>query len=90
MAVANSGALAPLLAIWATRVGHYDEADFYAAGRSANAGHVMGAALGGTRTVTLRNYYLEGVIDGVLMFRVGSVICGGLLTAMVAYGMVVR
>jgi ech hydrogenase subunit A len=80
----------PLLAIWATRVGHYDEADFYAAGRSANAGHVMGAALGGTRTVTLRNYYLEGVIDGVLMFRVGSVICGGLLTAMVAYGMVVR
>jgi ech hydrogenase subunit A len=80
----------PALALWAMRFGKYDEADFYAAGRSANSGHVMGAALGGTRTVTLRNYYLEGVINGVLMFRVGTVVCAGLLATMVVFGMVVR
>jgi hypothetical protein len=50
----------------------------------------MGAALGGTRTVTLRNYYLEGVINGALMFRLGTVTCAGVLIAMVVTGMVVR
>jgi hypothetical protein len=50
----------------------------------------MGAALGSTRSVTLRNYYLEGVINGPLMFRVGSIACGGTLAAMVFTGMVVR
>jgi ech hydrogenase subunit A len=79
----------PLLALWASRR-KYDEADFYSSGRSANSSHVMGAALGSTRSVTLRNYYLEGVINGPLMFRVGSIACGGILTAMVVTGMVVR
>jgi hypothetical protein len=50
----------------------------------------MGAALGGTRTVTLRNYYLEGVIDGALVFRTGVILCGAILTGMVVVGMVVR
>jgi ech hydrogenase subunit A len=79
----------PLLALWASRR-KYDEADFYTSGRSANSSHVMGAALGSTRSVTLRNYYLEGVINGPLMFRVGSIACGGTLAAMVFTGMVVR
>jgi len=79
----------PLLALWASR-GKYDEADFYTSGRSANSSHVMGAALGSTRSVTLRNYYLEGVINGPLMFRVGSIACGGILAAMVFTGMVAR
>jgi ech hydrogenase subunit A len=79
----------PLLAIWASRR-PYDTSDFYTSGRSANAQHVMGAALGGSRTVTLRNYYLEGVINGSLMFRIGTVSCAGVLIAMVVTGMVVR
>jgi ech hydrogenase subunit A len=79
----------PLLAIWASRRA-YDTSDFYSSGRSANAEHVMGAALGGSRTVTLRNYYLDGVINGSLMFRLGTVTCAGVLIAMVVTGMVVR
>ncbi len=60
----------PALAWWASR--HpYDLGDFYASGRSATAGHTMGGALGVTRTVSLRNYYLEGVIDGPAVFRLG-------------------
>ncbi len=80
----------PALALWASRREDYDLADFYTSGRTANAGHLMGAALGGTRTVTLRNYYLEGVLDGALVFRAGVVLCGAILTAMVLVGMVVR
>jgi ech hydrogenase subunit A len=79
----------PLLAMWASRR-PYDTSDFYTSGRSANSAHVMGAALGGSRTVTLRNYYLEGVINGALMFRLGTVTCAGVLIAMVVTGMVVR
>ena len=80
----------PVLALWSARRSTYDEADFYTSGRTANAGHVMGAALGGTRTVTLRNYYLEGVIDGALVFRTGTLLCGATLAAMVLFGMVIR
>ncbi len=79
----------PALALWARRQGHYDEADFYAAGRSASAGHVMGAALGATRAVTLRNYYLDGVVNGPLVFRTGTLTAAALLVAMVGYGMTV-
>jgi ech hydrogenase subunit A len=68
----------------------YDHADFYASGRSANVGHVMGAALGGIKKVTLRNYYLDGVINGGMLFRAGTVTCGAVLAAMVTAGMVVR
>jgi ech hydrogenase subunit A len=79
----------PLLALWASRR-PYDTSDFYSSGRNANAQHVMGAALGGSRTVTLRNYYMEGVINGSLMFRIGTVTCAGVLIAMVVTGMVIR
>ena len=82
--------LLPFLALWSWLNPTYDHADFYASGRSANVGHVMGAALGGIRKVTLRNYYLDGVIDGGLMFRTGTVACGAVLAAMVAVGLVVR
>lgn len=79
----------PLLALWASR--HpYDLGDFYSSGRSSNAAHVMGGALGATRTVTLRNYYLDGVIDGALVFRVGTIVGGLTLVAMLVLGMVVR
>jgi ech hydrogenase subunit A len=82
----------PVVALWVWRhpVPMYDHADFYASGRSTNPGHVMGAALGGIKKVTLRNYYLDGVINGSLMFRAGTLACGGVLAAMVAAGMVVR
>jgi ech hydrogenase subunit A len=79
----------PLLAVWAS-TRKFDAADFYTSGRSANASHVMGAALGGSKSVTLRNYYLEGVINGAMMFRVGTLACGAILIAMVTVGMVVR
>jgi ech hydrogenase subunit A len=69
----------PALALWSSRRSDYDLADFYTSGRSANAGHLMGAALGGTRTVTLRNYYLDGVINGALVFRTGTLVCGAVL-----------
>jgi ech hydrogenase subunit A len=71
----------PALAIWTSRGSGYDLADFYTSGRTANAGHLMGAALGGTRTVTLRNYYLEGVVNGVLVFRAGTLVCSVILAA---------
>jgi ech hydrogenase subunit A len=72
----------PVLAIWASRRWRYDMADFYASGRSADATHRMGAALGGTREVTLRNYYLDGVVDGALVFRAGTLLGGLLLAAL--------
>jgi ech hydrogenase subunit A len=79
----------PLLAVWASRR-KYDTSDFYSSGRSTNAEHVMGAALGGSRTVSLRSYYLDGVINGSLIFRLGTATCAGVLIAMVVTGMVVR
>ena len=79
----------PALALWAARQGQFNESDFYTAGRSATGGHVMGAALGGTRTVTLRNYYLEGVVNGPLVFRAGTILTAAILIAMVGYGMTV-
>lgn len=80
----------PLVAVVSWLNPTYDHADFYASGRSANVGHVMGAALGGIKKVTLRNYYLDGVIDGGRVFKVGSVACGAVLVAMVATGVVAR
>ena len=80
----------PLVALWSWLHPIYDHSDFYASGRSANVGHVMGAALGGIKKVTLRNYYLDGVIDGSLAFRAGTLACGGVLAAMIAAGMVIR
>ena len=82
--------LLPFIALISWLHPTYDHADFYASGRSANVGHVMGAALGGIKKVTLRNYYLDGVIDGGLVFRAGTLACGAVLAAMVTVGMVVR
>lgn len=80
----------PVLALWAAKQKDYDEADFYASGRNTRADHVMGAALGATRTVSLRGYYLDGVIDGGLMFRTGTAVCGLALVAMTITGLVAR
>jgi ech hydrogenase subunit A len=80
----------PAVAYWSWRHPGYDHADFYASGRSANPAHVMGAALGGIRRVTLRNYYLDGVVNGVFAFRAGTVACGAVLAAMLAAGLVAR
>jgi ech hydrogenase subunit A len=71
----------PALALWASRQKHYDMSDFYAAGRPVTSTGVMGMALGGSRTVSLRNYYLEGVVNGGLVFRAGTLVCGVLLIA---------
>ncbi len=48
----------------------------------------MGAALGGIRRVTLRNYYMDGVVDGAFAFKAGTVACGAVLAAMLAVGLV--
>jgi ech hydrogenase subunit A len=80
----------PVLALWASRHENYNMSDFYAAGRPVTNGNVVGMALGGTRAVTLRNYYLEGVVNGQLVFRAGTTICAALLIAAIAAGMVGR
>jgi ech hydrogenase subunit A len=80
----------PLLALWVSRQKHFDMSDFYAAGRPVTSTGVMGAALGGARTVTLRNYYLEGVVNGGLVFRAGTLVCGVLLAVLLTVGMVAR
>jgi ech hydrogenase subunit A len=80
----------PVLALWASRHENYNMSDFYAAGRPVTNGNVVGMALGGTRAVTLRNYYLEGVVNGQLVFRAGTTICAALLIAALAAGMVGR
>ncbi len=80
----------PAVAWWSWRHPAYDHADFYASGRSATPGHVMGAALGGIHRVTLRNYYMAGVVDGSLAFRAGTAACGVVLAAMLLAGAVVR
>ncbi len=77
----------PALAWWSWRHPTYDHADFYASGRSANAGHVMGAAMGGIHRVTLRGYYLNGVVNGGVVFRVGTLACAALIVVMVATGL---
>jgi ech hydrogenase subunit A len=80
----------PALAVWSWRGSDYDLGDFYASGRTTTAEHAIGAALGGSRTVTLRNYYLVGVVDGEAVFRAGVLVCGLLLAAMIVAGMVLR
>ena len=81
----------PALALWASRQRNwYDEADFYAAAEPPPPTRTMGAALDRTRSVTLRNYYLEGVVNGALVFRAGTVVCGAILVALIAVGMVAR
>jgi ech hydrogenase subunit A len=80
----------PGLALWAARHRDYDLTDFYAAGRPVSSAGVVGMALGGSRSVTLRSYYLDGVVNGQLVFRVGTAACGALLVALIAVGMVAR
>jgi len=80
----------PALALWTSRRKHYDMNDFYAAGRPVTTAGVMGMALGGSRTVSLRNYYLEGVVNGGLVFRAGTLVCGVLVIAAIAVGMAAR
>jgi hypothetical protein len=80
----------PVLALWAAKQKDYDEADFYASGRNTRGDRVMGAALGGSRTVSLRGYYLDGVVDGALVFRTGTIVCGLALAAMTIAGLVTR
>jgi ech hydrogenase subunit A len=77
----------PLLALWASRH-RFDLGDFYASGRTTDAAHVMGAALGATRSVTLRNYYLEEVVDGALVFRLGTLIGAVALVVLLVLGAV--
>jgi ech hydrogenase subunit A len=80
----------PALAAWSAARGSYDEADFYASGRRSRADHAIGAALGGTRPVSLGGYYLEGLLDGRLVFRAGTALCGAVLVLLAASGWVVR
>ncbi|MBI3749732.1 MAG: NADH-quinone oxidoreductase subunit L [Chloroflexi bacterium] len=80
----------PALALWSWRKSAYDVNDFYASGRTTNGEHAIAAALGGTRAVTLRNYYLVGVVNGEAVFRAGIVVCGALLTGMIVAGVVLR
>ena len=61
----------PALALWSWRKSAYDLGDFYASGRTTNGEHAIAAALGGSRAVTLRNYYLVGVVNGDAVFRAG-------------------
>ncbi len=80
----------PVLALWSWRKADYDVGDFYASGRTTDGEHAIAAALGGNRDVTLRNYYLVGVVNGDAVFRAGAVVCGALLAAMVFAGAVLR
>ncbi len=80
----------PAVAYWSWRHPNYDHADFYASGRSTNNAHVMGMALGGIHRVSLRGYYLSGVLDGTLVFNAGTLACAATLLAMVTAGVVAR
>ena len=73
----------PAMAVWVRRRGHYELADIYASGRTVNAAHVVSGALDRPQAVSLRGYYLEGVIDGPWVFRAGTVACGAVLTILV-------
>jgi len=80
----------PAMALWAARQPTYDMADIYVSGRSADAAHVVDGALGTKRAVTLRNYYLAGVVDGPKVFRAGTVVCAALLSVMVVLEALVK
>jgi ech hydrogenase subunit A len=71
----------PLLALRLARAGHYDPTDIYVGGRGADARHSVGAALGGEKAVSLRNYYLTGVFDGPGLFRAGTALCATVILA---------
>jgi ech hydrogenase subunit A len=79
----------PAMALWARRRGGYEHADIYASGRTVSGGHVVTGALDRPRAISLRGYYLEGVVDGPWVFRAGTVACGAIL-AVVAFLEVVR
>jgi ech hydrogenase subunit A len=73
----------PALARWFHWRGRYELSDVYLCGRSATADHSADAAGGGTSPVSLRNYYLTGVIDGHWVLRWGTVLCAALVVLMV-------
>jgi ech hydrogenase subunit A len=80
----------PALAMWSWRQHTYDVGDFYASGRTTDCEHAIAAALGGSRAVALRNYYLVGVVNGDAVFQAGVVVGGALLAAMLVAGTVIR
>jgi ech hydrogenase subunit A len=69
----------PALALRAGRLGHADGADIYVGGRTVDAAHRVGTASGGSEPVSLRNYYLKGVVDGPRVFRAGTALCGAVV-----------
>lgn len=62
----------PALGWWLMRQPTFHLADVYMAGRNVDENHVMDAALGTRKAVTLRNYYLDGFVDGAKVFYVGT------------------
>lgn len=72
----------PVLAFVFYRRSRYEISDVYLCGRSASEAHVTGAAGGGSAAVSLRNYYLTGVIDGGAVFRWGTAVCTVIVAAM--------
>ncbi|HYM83144.1 MAG TPA: proton-conducting transporter membrane subunit [Candidatus Dormibacteraeota bacterium] len=75
----------PLLAVRAARHGSYDLADIYVSGRSVSSGHVVAGALGSSRPIALRNYYLAGILDGPRLLRFGTVAAAALTLALVVW-----
>ena len=72
----------PAMALWVSGRGHYELSDIYASGRTVSPSHLVGGALDRPQAVSLRGYYLEGVIDGSWVFRAGTAGCAVVLVVL--------
>jgi len=76
----------PLLAWWLSRQPKHDLADIYVCGRGVDAAHVLVGFDGRKKALSLRNYYLDGFVDGGRGFLAGTVLCAVVVAGTVVWG----
>lgn len=72
----------PAMAFWVSKHGHSQLSDIYAGGRTVSADHLVSGASGRPQAISLRGYYLDGVLDGPRVFRLGTLGCGVVLVVL--------
>lgn len=76
----------PALAFALHRRGRYELADVYLCGRPASEAHETWGASGEQAPVSLRNYYLTGLLDGRAVFQVGTALGAIAVVALLLVG----
>jgi ech hydrogenase subunit A len=75
----------PALAFFVHRRKRYELDRVYVCGRPADHAHLTQSARGRAAPVSLRNYYLTGLIDGPRLFRWGTALCAAAVAVMILW-----